>query len=77
MFKIGDKVICIDSGINDVISACLKLNKIYTISKIPIYGNTCNIEEKEYIRFSKDRFKSISQIRKEKIDKICSRLEIK
>jgi hypothetical protein len=75
MFRIGEKVICVDDGINKAISACLVLNKIYTISKVSYSDNTCKIEEKQFIRFSRNRFKSLNQIRKEKIEKICLRLE--
>jgi hypothetical protein len=77
MFKVGEKVVPIDDGLNKVYSGGLKLNKVYIISKISNCGNLCHLKEKYYFRFSKDRFKSLTQIRKEKIEKICSRLDTK
>jgi hypothetical protein len=72
MFKKGDKVICV-SQISD-----LELNKIYTISNVMTYQDSISVEETKnnhdsdfyYFNF---RFKDIKEIRKQKLEKICSK----
>ena len=74
MFNIGDKIVCID---NTKIDDVLKLNVIYTVSKIDNYDFD-HIKIKEFGAgwISINRFMSLSEIRKQKIniikERICS-----
>ena len=74
MFKIGDKVVCINVSHNDVRGLInLKLHEIYTISDISFVDVTMyislNDEEPGY--FS-TRFKLLSEVRKEKLNKLIN-----
>lgn len=74
MFKVGDKVICVDASFsNDV----LTLNKKYTIidSYISYSGIIYVINDRGYKElFYFERFiLDIKVIRKEKLNKICSK----
>jgi hypothetical protein len=68
-FKKGDKVVCIDSRMFDLI-----LNKIYIISRVS--------KDKEYISITDDgkigyrihRFKLLSEFRKEKLKQLRNEL---
>ncbi len=72
MFQVGDKVVCVD----DSRSLILREGKTYIVEKIlsPYYINVRNIENANY---KSEYFISIVEDRKRKIDKICSKLEIK
>jgi len=78
---IGDKVVCIKPGYFDFngnhykdVSKKLKLNKIYTILKIEY--NLITIEEFSNT-FTIYRFVELKEYRKIKLQKICSKQEIK
>ena len=76
MFKVGEKIICIDdkSYYND-----LTLHKVYIVSEcrgIHKLNQSVGLHNMGNIYYS-HRFKSVSQSRKEKIKKICSRMGIK
>ena len=77
MFKVGDKIVCINS---DCYYKDLKLNKIYTVFEYhpnnDYSGPTIQLYNMNNIYYC-HRFKTMTQIRKEKIEKICLRLEIK
>ena len=76
MFKVGDKVICID---NYGYSYSLTKNKKYTIIE-EIVCNTIGIIDNSGIlnSFYVSRFKlDINYIRYQKLEKICSNQEIK
>ena len=85
MFEIGDRVVYIDDEdkidgntysfeTNPMFWHQMKLNKIYTISLIR--ENCYAIEEIPNIWIGDYRLISISEHRKQKLDKICSKLEI-
>ena len=66
MFKIGEKVVCVDSSGTD-----LKLNKIYNIIRISVCENykLVYLFEDQFHGYYDDRFVSIKRIRKNKL--IC------
>lgn len=75
MFKIGDKIICIhDSNVK-----FLKLNNIYTILDIDIIYAVVYIKnENNFITdYHIERFISLKEYRKQKLQKICSNQVIK
>jgi hypothetical protein len=73
MFKVGYKVVCVSdkSHYKD-----LELNKIYTISDIHKNKNTIQLYNMSNVYYSY-RFLPLHKFRKKKIDKICSKLEMK
>jgi predicted component of type VI protein secretion system len=71
MFKVGDKVICIDNDNYDE----LVLYKTYTI-KVK-FDQTVQLKEFNASLIYIFRFKLLSDFRKQKIKRICSRLETK
>ena len=79
MFKVGDKVVCVNiNNIDDNANFLVKYN-IYIITTIinNLVG-VKNIKIKNRIRiYSHNRFISLTKFRKIKIKKICSRLETK
>ena len=76
MFKVGDVVVCIDNGDNVGIT----LYKKYTIAEVHIIlDNSCWVSVisnfnrlDSYFAY---RFINLSEYRKNKIKKICSKLE--
>jgi len=86
MFKIGDKVVCInDKGVNKTdnpFSFNKKLEVIkynnYTIKSIDTTYYTCRVGLYELIEFYyADRFILLKDYRKQKLIKLCSSQEIK
>ena len=86
MFKIGDKVVCInDKGVNKTdnpFSSNLKLevikNDTYTIKSIYTTYDTCRVELYELMElYYADRFISLKEYRKQKLNRLCSSQEIK
>ena len=75
MFKIGDKIICIEDS--DV--RFLELNNIYTILDIDIIYAVVYIKnENNFITdYNIERFISLKEYRKQKLQKICSNQVIK
>jgi len=78
MFKVGDKVVCINDG--DLYKE-LKINKIYIIkridkSEVSFISDTFLLENMSSSYYSY-RFKLLFDFRKQKIKKICSKLVIK
>ncbi len=74
MFKTGDKVVCINSVVyNDV---NLVLHNTYVICETFNFNGVNIIVDGRKIALSGDRFKLLSDFRKQKIEKICSKLEI-
>ena len=72
MFNIGDKIVCIDNRKLDWI---LKLNVVYTVSEIDNYEfNHIKIKELGVGWFYNNRFMSLSEIRKQKINNIKERI---
>jgi hypothetical protein len=81
MFKVGDKVVCIDdSPIHSVdkllVHSCLTLNKTYEVKDIVdgryLYlSNDCGATR----TYAFSRFRPLTECRQEKIKKICSNLE--
>jgi hypothetical protein len=80
MFKVGDSVVCIDHiDYDDKPYGKLELNKIYTInyvSTIHKLNDVIGIKELDNI-FGGSRFILLSKYRKQKIKRICSKLETK
>ena len=82
MFKVGDRVICIDNNPLDGNwysldkSHCLTLYKEYTV--ILKNNTTISIMNDQNLQqpFANKRFISLLEYRKLKIEKICSKLEI-
>ena len=74
MFKNGDKVICVDVY-NDNSKYLIK-NNTYTVTKLHS-DDVCFIDNKWDALYSIHRFKLLSEFRKRKIKKICSKMEIK
>jgi len=81
MFKVGDKVKCIN---NDSLKNCLTINKIYIIEDCHIERNS------EFVTIEKDDLNSrfsgiysrrfildVKELRKQKLKEICSKSEIK
>lgn len=77
-FRVGDKVVCInDSNHNDVsLGFLLEKNKVYIVKKVvnnEVY-NAIKVEELLGINFNQDRFRLLSDVRKEKLNKIKNRI---
>jgi hypothetical protein len=67
-FKVGDKVVCIDNnGKNNLI-----LNKTYTIKRCVMFADTARISLVEFpiSAFFTNRFKLLSEVRKEKLKQL-------
>ena len=82
MFKNGDKVVCIlTKTILDEynqVRGCinnLKLNGVYTIQNKDGGRNDIELVEVPFVFYQRLRFKSLTQFRKEKIEKICTQME--
>jgi hypothetical protein len=76
MFKVGDKVVCINiySIDNITYKIPLILHNTYVISEIfSQYGVVVIVNDRR-CAVSIDRFKLLSDFRKQKIEKICSKL---
>jgi hypothetical protein len=82
MFEVGDKIVCINNGLEDYIFAdksyCLTMYKTYTVI-LKKSDTTISIMNDQNLQqpFSIYRFKLLSDFRKQKIEKICSKLGIK
>jgi ribosomal protein S13 len=70
MFKVGDKVICVD------VHRRLTKDKLYEILYIIRNKIFVKDDSGEFIDFDINRFKSIAEYRKIKLQKICSKLEM-
>jgi hypothetical protein len=70
MFKVGEKVICIDRGTSSI----LKEGKVYTIGTMSIFKHNVilTIDHNEY---GADMFISIEENRRRKLDKIISKIK--
>lgn len=85
MFKVGDKVVCVRNGSLDEInnlfgdkSFCLTLHKTYTVVDIKDVSTISIINDNDYYQsFNNVRFISLLDFRKQKLEKICSKLEMK
>jgi len=79
MFKVGDKVVCVDNYSKDYIYLhnYLKLYKIYTITYVGENSVFVNVNEQDCDHLRPDRFVLLTDYRKQKINKICSNLEKK
>ena len=79
MFKIRDRVVCIDNSYLYDINL-LQLNNIYIIEDIFSYDAANNyigmILEKYNFEFNSNRFISLKEYRKQKLLKLCSNQEI-
>jgi hypothetical protein len=77
MYKVGDKVVCIDNDGTD-----LKLYRTYTVSIVhdTVFAtftlNHYSLEEEgvHSLGYPHGRFVLLTELRKQKIEKICSRL---
>ena len=80
MFKVGDKVVCIYNKFTGIINTNGVLSKYetYTINDISKLNkwNLVGLEDTD-LYYEISRFIKLSDFRKQKIDKICSKLEIK
>jgi len=80
MFKVGDKVVCINNGLVEGVytdkSYCLTMYKTYIVV-LEKSDTTISIMNDQNLQqpFSNNRFKLLSDFRKQKIEKICSKLE--
>lgn len=77
MFKIDDKIVCINTthihmanGAIDGIWHYLKRNKIYTITDIVDNGDRINLKGFNGICYLQDRFIPLTEFRKMKLDKL-------
>jgi hypothetical protein len=75
MFKVGEKIVYVDGFSKYNKFDVLKLHKNYTVLSITATG-TIRLKEHPGWTFLPRRFISLSEYRKQKIKKICSRLEI-
>ena len=76
MFEVGDKIVLIDwDGIYEYFYPNMKLNKIYTVQSIE-RGGYIKVNESAYI-CNGYRFMLLSEYRRKKLEKICSKLETK
>jgi hypothetical protein len=69
MFKIGDKVVCIKEPIDN---SLIVYGNVYTIECVLPSSNYFILEfiEIKYTRFSSERFISLIELRKNKINKL-------
>ena len=70
MFKVGDQIVCLN---NIDCENNLKLNKIYIVSTSQLHYIAV---EGIYNVLNSNRFISLVEYRKQKLEKICSKLEI-
>ena len=75
MFKVGEKVVCIDAG-----KTKMKNNHTYTVRCFhsnPVTKNKCTISLIEFPKnsYKLNRFVKSQENRKQKIKKICSLME--
>ncbi len=82
MFKIGDKIVCVmASSMGSVYTDknyCLTLNKTYTVVDIKSEKTVSIINDQNNQQpFNIIRFVPVSEFRKQKLDKICSKLVTK
>lgn len=78
MFKVGDKIVCVDTlGTNRMYST-LTLGKTYTIVRTFNDMNFITIISNRGAesRYWTKRFMLLTEYRKLKLDRICSKLEI-
>lgn len=82
MFKVGDKIVCVmASSMGSVYTDknyCLTLNKTYTVVDIKSEKTVSIINDQNNQQpFNIVRFVAVAEFRKQKLNKICSKLEIK
>jgi hypothetical protein len=89
MFKIGEKVVCINTGeitvnmsgfgrLRKARVKHIKENQIYTVGNENAENRDLSLVEIGYdIYYSWERFVSLVKYRKIKLQKICTKLEIK
>ena len=77
MFEVGDEIICINPSMNGYHDS-----KLYHIYRVDFVGRTCfyayDITAKDYqisTLFDFKDFLSLTEYRKKKLEKICSKLE--
>lgn len=75
MFRVGEKIVCIKNGGKEFTG--ILNDKTYIVRNMSLLGNQVALVEIPNRTFYNYRFRTLAQIRKQKIDKICSRLEIK
>ena len=78
MFEIGDVIICIDQKHTNYTTTLTYGKKYYVISTFPGWKgvrimNDINV----FGDYFSERFLSLLEFRKKKLEKICSKLEIK
>jgi len=75
MFKPGDKVVCVSNKlVHDIIK--LPLNVIFTVDSVLTF-NDITLMESNIIPFDSNRFVSLKEYRKLKLEKLCLNQEIK
>lgn len=76
MFKPGDKIVCIDNYF-DIISVNLfgddqlTFEKVYTVSELMGGGIFIVLKNENDFGYSAERFISLKEYRKRKLDKLC------
>jgi hypothetical protein len=76
MFKVGDKVNCIDNyWYSNDNNFYIDTNKTYTVSYIS--KSTMKLRELKDYQYLCDRFILLKDYRKQKLEKLCLKLEIK
>jgi len=73
MFKVGNRIVCIN---NEGYENHLKINESYIIQKIITKTGLIILLNHEKCAFGIYRFISVVEQRKQKLEKICSKLEI-
>ena len=79
MFKVGDKIVCVDPAFSGTQkNNTLTNHKVYTVTRGPDYVNLIHIvnDNNSEDRYFSERFMLFTEYRKLKIKKICSKLEI-
>ena len=75
MFKPGDKVVCVDNkNVHDFIK--LPFDMVFTV-EMTFPTNDISLIESNIIPFDYRRFVTLKEYRKLKLEKLCSKLEIK
>ncbi len=76
MFKVGDRIVCINDSMAGLL---LEINKIYIVDFIhdSVLIDVVDTKYNEIGYFNKNRFISLLEYRRKKLEKICSKLEIK
>jgi hypothetical protein len=69
MFEVGDRVVCIDRGVSPI----LKEGKVYTIGMLSIFKHNV-ILTIDHVEYGADRFISIEENRRRKLNKIISKI---